>query len=417
MDKKIYICIITIILIFSASSISTAFQTPPATSFNKPSNTSKTGESLFYYNSSCNECSISESLQDNKKLEKTNLKTLDNGCKYESIYSVDELPDRFNWEDINGRNYLPSHHKGQGNCGSCWAFASIRALESSLQIETDQPNWDPDLAEQDLLSCSDCGDCDGGWPPLAYLKNTGVVPEECFPYKAKKILCLIKEINCPNWPSRVTKISDYGHIYWSSNYVEEVKKALIEHGPLIIVVRNSNGNRHATVLNGWVDIGEDNGYWLTGTYHEPFYPKPFPTDYAPRWIEAGLSPHYSLKLTSPIENEKLTKGDIYNITWEAKEFEGNVEIYYSTDGGETYPTLIDTVSADVGTFNWTIPKENSSKCRIKVRGVSEDNAYLYIPFYESGNFSIQEEDNGDSIFEIIIRMIIDFLKNLFSNEK
>ena len=59
---------------------------------------------------------------------------------------------------------------------------------------------------------------------------------------------------------------------------KKVKKALIEHGPLIVIIcTNPCSGLHATVLNGWVDTSEDDGYWLIGTSHVNYYPKPFPT--------------------------------------------------------------------------------------------------------------------------------------------
>ncbi len=54
-----------------------------------------------------------------------------------------------------------------------------------------------DLAEQDVLSCSGAGDCDGGWAGLAldYITSTGVVDEGTFPYTATDQSCTIKGTN------------------------------------------------------------------------------------------------------------------------------------------------------------------------------------------------------------------------------
>lgn len=54
--------------------------------------------------------------------------------------------------------------KNQGNCGSCWAFATVAFFESNLlqtgRVSTSTP---PDLAEQFVLKCdTKSSGCNGG---------------------------------------------------------------------------------------------------------------------------------------------------------------------------------------------------------------------------------------------------------------
>jgi C1A family cysteine protease len=80
--------------------------------------------------------------------------------------------------------------KNQGNCGSCWAFACVGALESAWQIKTGTL---VSLSEQDFLDCSGAGDCDGGNPFAAYENkaraNSGIDTEDCYPYQEAQGSC------------------------------------------------------------------------------------------------------------------------------------------------------------------------------------------------------------------------------------
>ena len=79
--------------------------------------------------------------------------------------------------------------KNQGNCGSCWAFASVETLESHWAIKTGILQ---ELSEQFVLDCTpnpdQCGGtggCNGGTASLAYdrLIEIGGIPSEwTYPY-------------------------------------------------------------------------------------------------------------------------------------------------------------------------------------------------------------------------------------------
>lgn len=60
----------------------------------------------------------------------------------------------------------------KGMCGSCWAFASIAALESQVSIVTKQLFV---LSEQQCLDCAGLygsGGCMGGWPETVKENHT-----------------------------------------------------------------------------------------------------------------------------------------------------------------------------------------------------------------------------------------------------
>ncbi|RZC38574.1 Peptidase C1 and/or Propeptide C1 domain containing protein [Asbolus verrucosus] len=114
--------------------------------------------------------------------------------KLENVAIPDTFDARTEWpecKDIIGKI------RNQGNCGSCWAFASAEIMTDSLCIKSNG-TVKFEFSPEDLISCcAECGNCKGGYTgkALNYWVKTGVVSggdynsgEGCRPYSESTFL-------------------------------------------------------------------------------------------------------------------------------------------------------------------------------------------------------------------------------------
>ena len=151
----------------------------------------------------------------------------------ESFYVPLALPSSFDWRNVNGSSYVTGV-RNQNQCGDCWAFATTAALESMTLITFNWPNYDLNLSEQIVLSCSGAGDCSSGYADKAstFLEQSGTSFENCYPYTGTDGNC---GSACSNWQNSTFKFQNWSFVVKDSidiTSVSAIKNALYSSGPV-----------------------------------------------------------------------------------------------------------------------------------------------------------------------------------------
>ncbi len=178
------------------------------------------------------------------------------------LYRTAEIPDHFDWRNVNGMNYITSV-KNQGTCGSCWAFASIAQFESAVRIYSNYPLLPIDLSEQELVSCHpDYYGCYGGNFPIDYFKNNGVVDDDCFPYDTLQDVYTYLPCSsiCPDAWARRKYFLDVDIVNTHFN-IQTIKEA-VYHCPMFLGIDALNSFANLGVVSSdyiWLPDSTDSG--------------------------------------------------------------------------------------------------------------------------------------------------------------
>src|SRR5207244_13290862 len=90
--------------------------------------------------------------------------------------------------------------------------------------------------------------------------------------------------------------------------------------------------------------------------------------------------------TVPNGGESWSIGTTQTITWTKTGTLGSVRLDYSTDGGATYPNVINlSVPATPGSYSWTVPDTPTAQARVKVTLISDTS----VNDASDANFSIK----------------------------
>ncbi|MDA3886090.1 MAG: lectin like domain-containing protein [Candidatus Delongbacteria bacterium] len=219
-----------------------------------------------------------------------------------SIYGmswINELPDSFDLRTSLGYNCVSSVKQQYG--GSCWAFATVAALETNLLISG---NWtlsgesgEPDLSESHLdrwngfndFFNADCNLTTGD--EIAYNKGCDYLVATAYMSRGEGF---IREIDTPEYYSISDRFSENYHHYYVKNMeyynmdhslhgIELIKCKLMEYGGMVSSYYNnpsffqsyisyqpptdSNSLNHDVIIVGWDDnlntqAPEGTGAWL-----------------------------------------------------------------------------------------------------------------------------------------------------------
>jgi len=174
------------------------------------------------------------------------------------------------WRNYNGYNYVQGI-KDQGQCGSCWTFSSVAALETMWARTT---GYLYSLSEQQLVDCDTaCYGCNGGWQYKAfkYYESYYAHQESTYRYTGRDGTC--KYANY-----QPTNVKTKGYTNVSANNPTQMKSALMQ-GVLAVSIEadqsvfqryrsgifNSSacGTKldHATNVVGWGSSGGVE-YWI-----------------------------------------------------------------------------------------------------------------------------------------------------------
>ncbi len=105
------------------------------------------------------------------------------------VHTIWGTPVSWNWRNVNGKNYT-TPIQDQGDCGSCVAFGSTAALETTQMVADNAPGEAVKRSEADLFSYG--GNCASGWTleaANAVLQSKGCCLEACWPYNGSKLPC------------------------------------------------------------------------------------------------------------------------------------------------------------------------------------------------------------------------------------
>jgi hypothetical protein len=131
--------------------------------------------------------------------------------------------------------------RDQGQCGCCWAFGTVGALESAYHILNGGPMEKKplrDLSEQYVIDCNGAWGCEGGWWAFPFLISQGTPTESQVPFQARD------DRSCPQNLTGLVRASVWGYAIpenpmatpTTKAEINRIKEALCQYGPLAAAI-------------------------------------------------------------------------------------------------------------------------------------------------------------------------------------
>ena len=157
--------------------------------------------------------------------------------------------------------------KNQGQCGSCWAFAAVAAIESAYSSAF---KISKEFSEQQVVSCDsvDLG-CRGGTQDHAFefvKKAGGLCEEKDYAYTSGSGISVKCLVNCKKDPNTVPK-----KIVDISPNEDDLMAALVEHGPVVVDIEADQAVFQfykSGVISKWCGAKLDHAVLLVGYGHD-----------------------------------------------------------------------------------------------------------------------------------------------------
>ena len=196
------------------------------------------------------------------------------------------VPESFDWRDNNGVTSV----KDQGQCGSCWAFSSIGAMEGAWSVAKGQL---VDLSEQQLVDCAtgfsygshgcNGGQMDGGfkyaiqngicsyssYPYTSGTTKSGgscqscdeiVTFSSCYDVKSKDQLALKSAVFKTPVSVAIEADTRYFQSYSGGVLDASTCGTQLDHGVLVVGYGEEKGEKYWLVKNSWSSSWGENGY-------------------------------------------------------------------------------------------------------------------------------------------------------------
>lgn len=174
------------------------------------------------------------------------------------VFNTADLPATWDWREKGAVN--PA--KAQGQCGSCWTFSAVAALEGLHFINTGKLL---SLSEQNLVDCAhgpknESQGCKGGWMNDAfdYVAAEGIQLEADYPYKAIYQKCAFDK-------SKAVKVNT-GFQNVTSGDSDQLKAAVVQQ-PVSVAVQAGGLPwmfYRAGVIKRWCGASPNHGITAVG---------------------------------------------------------------------------------------------------------------------------------------------------------